>query len=303
MLATPAECRAVRVGQRRVEPAAAPGPRHLADRRRPAQLPEDLGRLGDAEDPPQQRDLLTGDPGGVAAPVPVLVERRDRLGGRLVHPDLAGHVRAALAAQRRQLTRALRPVRGQCLDAARLGQGRAARRGVAQHVAQRLHRPQVIGDLAVALDRRIGVAVERGHLGRVRRAARVLEQQRVEERGSLPLVQADLLAQAHSDQAGALRVAAGLALCDVEGVRERGQDFGQAKLHAHPSTRMARLFSARCASGTARRSSGSGSSAGPPTAGRGGSSPGRPPPPCAGSAPCGPGAALRGPRHPWSTTC
>ncbi len=270
--------RAERVGEHRVEPRAAPRACHLAGGRGAAELPEHLRGLGQAEDPAEQRDLLAGQPRRIAAAVPVLVERGDRLRRRLVHPHVARHVGPALAAQRRQVAGAVRPVLDQRLDVACLGQRRGARRGVAQQVAQRLRRAQVVGRLAVLLDQRVGVPVQRRHLGGVRRAARVLQQQRVEQRRQVPLVEPDLGPEAHPDHAGPLRVSARLALGDVEGVRERRQDLGQAKLHTGPSTRSGALFSARSASGTARPSPGSGSCSAPRKAGPGGSYDGRPRP-------------------------
>ncbi len=119
--------RAEHVGEHRVEPRAAPRAGHLAGSVGAAQLPEHVGRLRQAEDAAQQRDLLAGDAGRIAAPVPVLVERGDRLRGRVVHAHVARHVGPALAAQRGQLARAVRAVLDQRLDVARLGERRRRR--------------------------------------------------------------------------------------------------------------------------------------------------------------------------------
>ena len=54
---------------------------------------EDLDRLGEAEDPPEQRDLLAAQPARLAAAVPVLVERADRLGGRGLEAEHAARSR------------------------------------------------------------------------------------------------------------------------------------------------------------------------------------------------------------------
>jgi hypothetical protein len=83
-------------------------------------------------------------------------------------------------------------------------------------VADRLAGDEVVGDLAVALDVGVVGPVERRDLGGVGGAPGVLEQRGVKERGARLVVEAELGRDAHADQAGALRVAARLALGDVE---------------------------------------------------------------------------------------
>jgi hypothetical protein len=98
-------------------------------------------------------------------------------------------------------------------------------------VAQRLAGVEVVGGLAVALDVGVVGAVERRDLGGVRRAAGVLEQRGVEERGARGGVEAELAGDPHADQAGALGMAARLPLGDVECVRERGEHLREPDVH------------------------------------------------------------------------
>src|SRR6185295_19664423 len=79
-------------------------------------LPEDLHRLRKAEDATGQRDLLAFEAGGAPAAVPVLVEVADRQGGRLVEPDHARDVGAALAAQLVHRLRAARALHDDVLE-------------------------------------------------------------------------------------------------------------------------------------------------------------------------------------------
>jgi hypothetical protein len=101
----------------------------------------------------------------------------------------------------------------------------AAGAGVADGVLERLERAQVVGQLAGALELEVVGAEQRRQLGRVARAAGVLEQQRVEQRRPRVVVEPDLLADPHADRARAHRVPHRLALGHVEGVRQRGDDL------------------------------------------------------------------------------
>jgi len=170
-----------RVDESGVEPRAAARSRHGQRRVGPVLGPEDLHRLGQAHDASEQADLLAGHAIGIASPVPVLVELSDGAGRCLVEVDHAGDVGPALTAQCGQGARADRAVADQSAELARLDGQRSAGCSVAPQVAQRLGRAQVVGRLAVALDCGVVVAIEGGDLGRVGRAAGVLEQQRVEE--------------------------------------------------------------------------------------------------------------------------
>ena len=178
---------------------------------------EHLDRLGEADDAAEQRDRVAGQAVGVAVAVPVLVERLDRLGGRLRELDHAGDVGAALAAQLGHLAGALGAAAGD--------RGEPAGARVADRVLQGLERAQVVGQLAGALELEVVGPEQGGQLGGVARAAGVLEQQRVEQRRAGGVVEPDLLADAHADRARAHGVAHRLALGDVEGVRERRDDL------------------------------------------------------------------------------
>ena len=68
---------------------------------------EDLDGLREAQDAAQQRDLLAAQPARLAAAVPVLVERPDRLGGASVEPEHARDLGAAVAARLHQRARHL----------------------------------------------------------------------------------------------------------------------------------------------------------------------------------------------------
>ena len=104
--------------------------------------------------------------------------------------------------------------------------------GGAEDVAERLRQVGVVDRLDASLRREVVGAEERGDLGGVGRAARVLEQERVEERGAVFDLQPDLVGEAHADQARPHGVARRLALGDVERVRERRQDLGQPQVAA-----------------------------------------------------------------------
>jgi hypothetical protein len=59
----------------------------------------------------------------------------------------------------------------------------------------------------------------------VRRAAQILEQERIEQCRAFLVGQSDHFAQTHPDEAGPDRVALGLSFRDVEGVTQSGNDF------------------------------------------------------------------------------
>ena len=91
----------------RVEPAAAAPARDRQRRLDAAVGVEDLGRLGEAEDAPEQRDLLAAQAARLAAAVPVLVERADRLGRLGLEAEQVRDLGAAVAARLHQRARDL----------------------------------------------------------------------------------------------------------------------------------------------------------------------------------------------------
>src|SRR5947209_16135765 len=68
-------------------------------------------------------------------------------------------------------------------------------------------------------------------MSRVGRAACVLQQQRVEDRGPARFVESDRFGEAHADDTASLGVAPGLAFGDVQGVREPRQHLRQPYLN------------------------------------------------------------------------
>ena len=113
--------------------------------------------------------------------------------------------------------------------------GALAQRGaggdVAPQVAQRRARAVRVDQPALALDLLVVAAEGRGDLGRGRRAAGVLEEQGVEERGALRGLETHRVGQALADEAGALGVAHRLAAGDVEGMREGRDELGEPDVH------------------------------------------------------------------------
>ena len=90
----------------------------------------------------------------------------------------------------------------------------------------------VVGELAVALERRgRRRRTAQLHAAALRRAAGVLEQQRVEERRARPRRRARAARRSACRSARALGVAARLALRDVERVGQRGDDLGEPDVH------------------------------------------------------------------------
>ena len=215
-----------RVDQRRVEPAAAPALRHPAHRLDAARGVEDLGRLGEAEDAREQRDLLAAQPVGLAAPVPVLVEAADRGRGLLGEVEHAGDLGAAVAAGLHEALGDLALVPDP-LQVGHAGAQRPAGRDGPPRPQERLERARPVDELGRALGRLVVGAEQHRHPLGVGRAAGVLEQQRVEEVRARLRGQLELLGDAHPDHARADRVARGLALGDVERVRERADDAGE----------------------------------------------------------------------------
>ena len=115
-----------RVDERGIEPAAAALDRHPVGAAGAHRAREHLDGLREAQDPPEQRDLLAAQAERVAVAVPVLVERLDRQRGRLGQLEHAGDLAAALAARADHLARDL-VLPGDRAHPARLGQRGAAR--------------------------------------------------------------------------------------------------------------------------------------------------------------------------------
>ncbi len=199
---------------------------------------EDLGRLRQAGDAREERDLAPPRAGGDAAPVPVLVEGAHGFAGFGGHLEHGRDLGAALAAGADQLG-SHRSRRGEPRDLADALGGRPVRTGVPDDVQERGEAPRPVDGLPAPLDLPV-VGGEDGAGGRgVRRAPRVLEQQRVEERRSLARAEGQLVRDAHPDQAGADRVALGLPLGEIERARQGRDHLGDEHRrrvgHAFPS--------------------------------------------------------------------
>jgi hypothetical protein len=199
---------------------------------------EDLHRLRQAQDAPEQRDLLAAQSARLAAAVPMLVERADRLGGLGVESQHVGDLRSAVAPCLHQRARHLAlALDGQ--QPAGAGAHRAARGDRPQRPHESREPARPVHALRRAL-RHVIVRAEQGrHPGRVRRATGVLEQQRVEQVRARRRIKLQLLRQPHADLAAPHRVAGRLSLGEVERVREPGDHPGQRDLGrspVHPSS-------------------------------------------------------------------
>ncbi len=208
-----------RVDQRRIEPATTT---ILEDAQRliaPAAREEDLGGLRDVEDAREEGDLVAALPRRIAVAVPVFVERADRADRLLGKGESLGDVGAALAARGDQFLRHALLAR----DAEEVPHARVERRlepGVAPGLEGERHLLVPVHDLHVRLDHLVVRAEEGSGARRVGRAAGVLEEEGVVERGQPFVVEAEFLSEAHADHAGAYRVSERLPFGEVERARE-----------------------------------------------------------------------------------
>ena len=193
---------------------------------------DDLGDLRQAHDPRRERDLGAAEAVRHAVAVPALVERADGVRGAARQVDHAGDLGAALTARGVELVLEVLGARdlGEAAHARqqrRVGERAAERRGglCAQRVA--------VGALPALLVGEVVGAEQRAHGGRVGRAARVLEQQPVVERGPFRVRHARHRGDPHADRARTGGVAGGLALGHVERERQGRDDLGEADLHHH----------------------------------------------------------------------
>ncbi len=212
------------VRELRIEPAAAPLAHHLVRGRDAVGGEEHLGGLAQACDAREQRDLLAAQPERLPAAVPVLVERAHGFGARLGEVEAADDRGAAVAARLDDLL-ALRDERPQHRERALRARDATARH-VLRRVAHDLRGLRPVHELAVRLESDVVAAEELAHACGRRRAADVLQQQRVVERVALLGAELQLPRDAHADQAAALGLAHGMALGHVERVRERCDHLG-----------------------------------------------------------------------------
>ena len=141
---------------------------------------------------------------------------------------------------------------------------RAFRRHVPDRPDQVLREARPVDRLDALLEPEVVAAEELADLGRIRRAARVLEQQRVEERRAGIVVEPEPVGDPHPDQAAPHCMAGRLALGDVERVGQGRDHVRQAKLlrpgaHAQTCAHAQRIGSGhigldtRCGSGSTSR--------------------------------------------------
>ena len=238
-------------GQHRVEPRPAAPAGDLAGRLGAARGVEDLRRLREAEDAPEQRDRGTGQAARLPFAVPVLVERADRLRRARGEAQQPRDLRPAIAARLHQRARHL-PLFLDRLEAPGTVADGAARRHRAQRPEEGREAARPVDALGGVLGLVVVGAEQGGHAGRVGRAARVLEQQPVEQVRAGLGVELQFLRHPHPDDAGAAGVARRLALREVERVGEAGHHLRQCDasgVGAHRGLIMAACAQAACASG------------------------------------------------------
>jgi hypothetical protein len=144
----------------------------------------------------------------------MLVERPDRLRGLRREAELACAVGATLAARLEEVAlRAL--LEAEPHKCCGTTERRALGRDVPDGTDEVLREARPFDRLHPSLESEVIAAEERADLGGVRRATRVLQQERVVEVGSRLGVEAELVGEAHSDQARANRVPGRLSLGDV----------------------------------------------------------------------------------------
>ena len=160
-------------------------PHHLPRRRRGRALGEEhLDRLARQAMRPSSGISSPFRPAGVAAAVPVLVERAHRVGGRRRGSRASRRSPRRGRSARRRSPCPRRPGRPQRRrDAVRAAACDSPGATFARGVAQRLGRARPVDGLAARLSATVVGAEERRHPSGVARAADVLQQQRVEEGG------------------------------------------------------------------------------------------------------------------------
>ncbi len=210
---------------RGIEPAAAARAHHLARGCEAVLGDEHVGRLRQAGDAGEDRDHVAAQPVGLAAPVPVLVEIADGVGGGIGELEHRHDARAAIAAR----------LDGQIALTGHVAQGgqHPPRPHEARVVPARLAgdepdgmaRARPVDALGDPLQLEVVGGEDLGHARGRRRAARVLEQHGVVEARTFLGGERERVGQAKRDQAAALRVPRRLALGQVERVGEGGHDL------------------------------------------------------------------------------
>ena len=218
------------IRQDRVEVATTPVARQPLRTLRPAEPARDLDVLRNVRDPRSQRNVVSSELAGPAAPVPALVRRADRVEHAGRERELLGH---------RPRDRGMVGDHPVHLAMAREGKGKAEpepvqRRAPSAELADSRRRHPQASRLVVVLARleRDVVTEPLRLLVGIRMAADVNEQRRVVDVRALLLVEPEALGQPQGDQALAEDVLHRLSEAEVDAERERGDELRQADLHA-----------------------------------------------------------------------
>ena len=178
----------------------------------------------------KREHLLSLQPIRVAATVPVLVHRADGVGHALGEADHARDLRAALASNGKDaLAAAARSEHREAADAAQLRDERTATADVFPGVGELLGQPAPVAQPHRPLHFLIGAAKEIEDDRGVARAARVLQQQRVEKLRLIERRQPERFADAESDEAASGGVPAGMSFSQVQRVRQTLEDTRQSQ--------------------------------------------------------------------------
>ena len=153
-----------RLDERRIEPSAAAPLGHPAGSACAAGGVEDLRRLRETQQTPQQRNLLAAQPSRLAITVPVLVECADGLGRLALEPEQVGDLGATVTTRLHQRARHLPFVldRTQPVDPRA---GGATRGDGAQRPDERRELPRPVHALGRALGHMVVRAEQRRHPG------------------------------------------------------------------------------------------------------------------------------------------
>ncbi len=214
-----------RIDHRRIEPGAAPGGGHLERRGRAVGRVKDFNGLREAEDAGEERNLLALFRVRLTLTVPVLVERADRLDGRVRKRKRLGDIGAAFAPRADDFARALRAARHDGQQPPRALQEELAGRRVSRDEPERFERPGPVDVREVGFEVVVVGAEERREAGGVAGAAQILHQQRVEQGRALVGVKLQHLGDAHADQATAHGVPGALSFRQVQRIRQPGEHF------------------------------------------------------------------------------
>ena len=225
--------------QRRIEPC--PGPR--ADLRQRGRTPalgvEDVHDLREQRDVCVARNGVAGQAQGLAASVPVLVERADAVLDRVGKPHAARDVGAAMTAGLDQLAADLATVAQDADDGPDAFAQPRFEPGTGEHEPER-GRQAVIDGLEVAFEGDVVREIELADPRRVAGAAEILQEQRVVEVRERLTLHPQLRPDPHADPAAAHAMPLRLALGHVERVAERAQKLRETDVPRPGTARVER---------------------------------------------------------------